>query len=363
MAPAPVFLSHPASYEHDTGDHPEQIRRIAAIDALLEQEGWLGYERVSSPEIERSELERVHPAAHIDRVAAVAGAGGGQLDADTVLSAGSLTAALHAAGGAVELVARLLQGGAGAVGFSAHRPPGHHALSSHAMGFCLFNNVAVAARHALDALGLSRVLILDWDVHHGNGTNDIFWATDQVLFVSIHQSPLYPGSGAASELGAGAGLGYTVNLPVPPGSGDETFVSLVRDVALPLARRYKPQLVLVSAGYDAHADDPLAGCVVSDDGFAQMATLVRELGLDLGVPAGCVLEGGYDLGALARGVAVTMQALAGGSVPASGQAKAGSGIDSVQLAGGGNRAIPVHPLAVAALTRLAPLWPDVGSQP
>ncbi len=348
MALAPVFLSHPSSYEHDTGDHPEQIGRIEAIDALLEREGWLGYERLSSPEIERSALERVHTAAHIDRVAAVAAAGGGQLDADTVLSAGSFTAALHAAGGAVELVALLVEGGAGAVGFSSHRPPGHHALSARAMGFCLFNNVALAARHALDALGLERVLVLDWDVHHGNGTNDIFWATDQVLFVSIHQSPLYPGSGSASELGDGAGLGYSVNLPVPPGSGDETFVSLVRDVALPLARSYEPQLVLVSAGYDAHADDPLAGCTVTDAGFAQMAALVRDLGLELGVPVGCVLEGGYDVDALARGVAVTMKSLAPG--PA-------------EPADAALRTIPVHPLAAGALTRLGPLWPDVGSQP
>ncbi len=363
MAPVPVFLSHPSSYEHDTGDHPERIRRIEAIDALLEREGWLGYERLSSPEIERSALERVHAAAHIDRVAALAAAGGGQLDADTVLSAGSFTAALHAAGGAVELAARLLQGGAGAVGFSAHRPPGHHALSARAMGFCLFNNVAIAARHAIDALGLERVLVLDWDVHHGNGTNDIFWATDQVLFVSIHQSPLYPGSGSASELGDGAGLGYTVNLPVPAGSGDETFVSLVRDVVLPLARCYEPQLVLVSAGYDAHADDPLADCMVTDDGFAQMAALVGDLGLELGAPVGCLLEGGYDVDALARGVAVTMKSLALGSVGVTAPADRRPGIDPAELADAALRAIPVHRLAAAALTRLAPLWPDVGSEP
>ncbi len=190
------------------------------------------------------------------------------------------------------------------------------------MGFCLFNNVAVAARHAIAELGVERVLILDWDVHHGNGTNDIFWETDEVLFVSIHQLPLYPGSGRGSELGHGRGHGYTINLPVPPGSGDETFVSLVRDLALPLARSYRPELVLVSAGYDAHDDDPLADCTVSDAGFALMTELVRDLGAELAAPVGCVLEGGYDVDALARCVVLTMQTLA---------AEAGTG-------GGGARA-------------------------
>jgi acetoin utilization deacetylase AcuC-like enzyme len=137
------------------------------------------------------------------------------------------------------------------------------------MGFCFFNNVAVAARHALDAYGCERVLVLDWDVHHGNGTNDIFHATNEVLFVSIHESPLYPGSGPASDAGSGRGLGYTVNLPVPSGSGDETFGSLVEHVVVPLAMAYEPRLLLVSAGFDAHRDDPLAGCRVTDEGFAR----------------------------------------------------------------------------------------------
>ncbi|MDE3134615.1 MAG: histone deacetylase, partial [Acidobacteriota bacterium] len=236
--------------------------------------------------------------------------GGAQLDPDTFVSPGSYSAALHAAGGAVELVRRLVAGGAGQVGFSAHRPPGHHAIPDRAMGFCLFNNVAVAARHAVSALGLERVLILDWDVHHGNGTNDIFWDTDEVLFVSVHQLPLYPGSGRASELGQDAGYGYTVNLPVPPRSGDSEFVSLVRDVVLPLGRSYAPQLVLVSAGYDAHEHDPLAECTVSDLGYVAMTELVRDLGAELQAPVGCVLEGGYDVDALARCVVATMETLA-----------------------------------------------------
>jgi len=310
MASVPAFLSHPSSLEHDTGEHPERSLRIEAIMRALGARDWLGYERVESPAAERRMLERVHTPAHIDRIEAACRAGGAQLDADTVVSSGSYTAALHAAGGAVELVRRLLEGGAGQVGFSAHRPPGHHALPDRPMGFCLFNNVAVAARHALDELGLQRVLILDWDVHHGNGTNDIFWDTDQVLFVSIHQHPLWPGSGGSHERGAGSGLDYTINLPVPPGAGDEAFTSLLRDVVAPRARDYAPQLVLVSAGYDAHADDPLAGCLLSDAGYVAMTELVRDLAAELEAPLGCLLEGGYDVDALARCVTLTMETLA-----------------------------------------------------
>jgi acetoin utilization deacetylase AcuC-like enzyme len=240
----------------------------------------------------------------------------------------------------VELATRVHAGGGGAVGFSVHRPPGHHATREQPMGFCLFNNVAVAAQHALDVLGLERVLVLDWDVHHGNGTNDIFWDTDRVLFVSIHQFPLYPGSGRAAELGAGAGAGYTINLPVPPRAGDHAFVSMVRDVAAPLARLYAPQLILVSAGFDAHHDDPLADCTVTENGFAAMTTVTRELARELGVGLGLNLEGGYDVPALAHSVAASMAALAGCG-------------DATGLP-----ADP-HPLAAAALTRLLPQWPDL----
>jgi acetoin utilization deacetylase AcuC-like enzyme len=345
MSSVPVFLSHPSSLEHDTGEHPERILRIESVNRTLEQRDWLGYERVQSPAAERSMIERVHTSAHVDRIEAASLGGGAQLDPDTFVSAGSYDAALHAAGGAVELARRLVAGGPGQVGFSAHRPPGHHAVAGRPMGFCLFNNIAVAARHALAELGVERVLILDWDVHHGNGTNDIFWDSDEVLFVSIHQLPLYPGSGTAAELGGEDAVGYTVNLPVPPRSGDATFVSLVRDVALPLARSYEPQLVLVSAGYDAHEDDPLADCSLTDAGFMAMAALVRDLGAELEAPVGCVLEGGYDVDALARCVALTMQTLA----EAPGSRPPGQGDE-----------VPVHPFAHKGLERLAPLWPQLG---
>jgi acetoin utilization deacetylase AcuC-like enzyme len=309
MAPAPVFLEHPSSLAHETGPHPERPARISAITAELERRGWLGYSRSLSPPASRQALLAVHPERHIEMVKRVAERGGANLDADTVVSPGSFEAALHAAGGAVALVDQLLDG-AVPTGFSAHRPPGHHAEPERSMGFCLFNNVAVAARHAIDVRGCERVMIVDWDVHHGNGTQDVFRADPQVLFVSIHQSPLWPGTGPAGDVGSGAGRGFTVNLPVAPGAGDAEFVSLIGDVAVPLAREFAPQLVLISAGFDAHAEDPLADCEVTDAGFAAMAGRLRDAGGALGAPGGAVLEGGYALGALGRGVAVTMQQLA-----------------------------------------------------
>ncbi|MEY2440813.1 MAG: hypothetical protein QOJ46_239 [bacterium] len=312
--PGRVLLRHPSSLEHDTGAHPESARRIVAIERALAERDWLGWDVRLAPAASRSAIGAVHTAAHIDRIEALAARGGGMIDMDTTVSAGSFTAALHAAGGAVALVDELLSGAAG-VGASLHRPPGHHATASRAMGFCLFNNVAIAAAHALSA-GASRVLIVDWDVHHGNGTSDIFYERDDVLFCSIHQWPLYPGTGRESDAGAGPGEGYTVNLPVPGGSGDAVFVSLLEHVVRPLARAYAPDLVLLSAGYDAHADDPLAGCVVTDAGYRAMSASMRALAGELGVPLGIVLEGGYDLGALARCVAITLETAGAEQAPA-----------------------------------------------
>jgi acetoin utilization deacetylase AcuC-like enzyme len=302
-----VLLRHASSLEHETGAHPERPARIVALEAELRARDWLGWEVRESPRAPRAALEAVHPPAYLDAIEAFCAAGGGALDVDTVASPGSWEAALHAAGGATAMVDLLLAGEARAAA-SMHRPPGHHAERARAMGFCLLNNVAIAARHALDAHGLTRVLVLDWDVHHGNGTNDLFHTSAEVLFVSIHEWPLYPGTGPSSDAGSGAGEGYTVNLPVPEGSGDATYCSLVEHVAAPLARAYSPQLVLVSAGFDAHADDPLAGCTVTDAGYAAMAASVGRLAHELDVPVGVVLEGGYELGALARSFAATLEA-------------------------------------------------------
>jgi acetoin utilization deacetylase AcuC-like enzyme len=339
MAAAPVLLEHPSSLEHDTGRHPEQAARMVAIDRELSARDWLGYERVLSGRVQRATLAAVHPEPYITAIERAANAGGGQIDADTIMSEGSFNAAQHAAGGAVELVDRLL-GGSAPFGFSAHRPPGHHAEPAQAMGFCLFNNIAVAARHALDAHGLSRVMILDWDVHHGNGTNDIFHAEPRVLFVSIHQSPLYPGTGPAADIGSGSGTGYTVNLPVAPGSGDDVYRSLVDNVAVPLAREFAPELMLISAGFDAHQEDPLAECLVTEAGFAAMAASVRDVGAELEVPFGGVLEGGYALGALARSLAATLESFRG-------RPRAGTEPEEVV------------PETLAARERLAAHWPTL----
>jgi acetoin utilization deacetylase AcuC-like enzyme len=309
-----VLLAHPSSLEHDTGHHPEQPARIVAIEDELERRGWLGFERVSSPAAQRSALAAVHSEHHIAMIEQLAERGGGHIDLDTVVSAGSFRAALHAAGGAVRLV-DMLAAGAAPTGFSVHRPPGHHAEQARAMGFCLFNNVAVAARHAIDGLGLERVLIFDWDVHHGNGTNDIFHADPRVLFVSIHQSPLWPGSGPASDAGEGDGLGFTVNLPVRPGSDDGVYRSLVDHVVVPVARVFGPQLILISAGFDAHRDDPLADCQVTEAGFAAMTASLRAVAAEVDAPVGAVLEGGYALAALARSVAATMEVLGSPQTP------------------------------------------------
>ncbi len=227
-------------------------------------------------------------------------------------------------------------------GASLHRPPGHHAEPARAMGFCLFDNIAIGAQHALDEHGAQRVMIVDWDVHHGNGTNAIFHERADVLFCSIHQSPLYPGTGPASDVGHGEGEGYTVNMPVPPGSGDAVFCSHLEHVVAPLARSYEPDLLLVSAGYDAHADDPLADCTVTDDGYAGMAALLRGVADELGIGLGVVLEGGYDLGALARGVVVTLEVVGSDDPPAPPQDV-------------------VHPLTARAASNLAPYWPALAA--
>jgi acetoin utilization deacetylase AcuC-like enzyme len=303
---------------------------LAALDAC----GWLGWTREASVPATDAQLEAVHPAEYVARVRSFTG----RLDPDTVAGPGSFLAAAHAAGGAARAVDLVLSGAA-PFAASLHRPPGHHAEAARAMGFCLLNSVAVAARHALDAHGLERVLVLDWDVHHGNGTNDLFHASDQVLFCSVHESPLYPGTGPASDTGAGAGAGFTVNVPVPGGTGDDVWCSVVEHGVVPVARAYRPQLVLVSAGFDAHAADPLASCRVTDDGFATMAGSVARLAGELAVPVALVLEGGYAVDALARSLlrALTVLGAPDGPPPAPD--------------------LPVHPLAAEAVRRLGAHWP------
>jgi acetoin utilization deacetylase AcuC-like enzyme len=335
-----VWLRHQLSLAHEVPRHPERPERILALEAEMQRHDWFGCDVLRPAEATREQLLAVHPASHIDFIEELCASGGGHIDYDTVAMPATYEAAVRAAGGAVRLVDELVSGDA-ATGFSAMRPPGHHAEPAQAMGFCFFGNVAVAARHAAAAHDVERVLILDWDVHHGNGTNAIFHADPSVLFVSLHESPLYPGTGPASDLGSGAGEGYTVNLPVPGGSGDETYRSLVDHVVLPLIAAWEPGLVLVSAGFDAHVLDPLATCRVTERGYAEMTASLRRACAAVGAPVGLVLEGGYSLEALTGSVAALMPVLIASSPPAAGDD------------------VAVHPLAVAAADRLAPWWPGV----
>jgi len=333
-----AYLSHPASLDHHTGYHPESPERIEMIEDVLGERDWLGWERVEARPAKTAELRAVHPLWHLERLQSLAGRGGGAIDLDTVVSEGSWDAAAHAAGGAAQLVDLLLDGDAD-VGFVGTRPPGHHAETDRAMGFCLLNNVAVAARRARDAHGAGRVLVLDWDVHHGNGTQAIFDGTSEVLYASIHQWPLYPGTGSPAEAGRGEGRGYTVNLPVPAGTGDDAFASLAEHVVAPIAVAYEPALILISAGYDAHREDPIGGCSVTEGGYAAMSGSIRRAAAELGVPLGVLLEGGYAPGALARSVVATLEVLGADEPP-----PAPPGLER-------------HPLSDAAAARLAESWP------
>jgi len=306
-----LYVSHPASHRHETGVHPENAGRLVAIEVKLAEAGWPGLERAEAPAATREQLERVHAAAHVDAIEALCAEGGGMIDVDTCASEGSLEAALHAAGGAAWAAERLLAGDARSA-FCAMRPPGHHAERERAMGFCLFNNVAVAAAHALAACGAERVLVVDWDVHHGNGTEEIFAASREVLIASIHQWPLYPGTGPADYVGEGEGEGYTLNLTVPPGADGEVFHSLVHHVVTPVAHAYQPNLIAISAGYDAHRADPLASCRLEAEDFGELAASVAELAGELAVPVLACLEGGYAPRALAASVLATVEGLSNG---------------------------------------------------
>ncbi|HEY8502114.1 MAG TPA: histone deacetylase [Solirubrobacterales bacterium] len=309
-----LYFSHPACSEHDPREglpgHPEQPDRLRAIEAALAERDWLGWERREAPAASEDELELIHPREQIEAIRELCRAGGGAIDLDTYAGERSFEAALHAAGGACAMTRSLLSDEARA-GFCAVRPPGHHAEPERAMGFCLFDNVAIAAALAIAELGVERVFVLDWDVHHGNGTAEAFRRRDDVLFASIHQGGIFPGTGAREDTGSGPGEGYTINLPVAAGSQEDEWLSLLEGEVLPAAARFAPQLVLISAGFDAHREDPLAECRLEAASFGRMAAAVREAAAGWGAPVGAVLEGGYALPALAESVVATMSALGG----------------------------------------------------
>ena len=249
-------------------------------------------------------LLRVHTGGYVDRLRGLSDAGGGGLDPDTALGPGSFEGAALASGAACAAVESAL---AGESSFAVVRPPGHHAGADYAMGFCLFNHAAVAAAHAR-SLGAGRVAVLDWDIHHGNGTEDIFYGDGEVLYLSVHRSPFYPGTGRADEVGEGAGLGFTANVPLPGGSSEEVYAAAFAGVLAPVLREYGPELLIVSAGYDAHAADPLGGMGLEAGSFARFAALLSALCREAGAPPPAfVLEGGYDLDALTRSVAATVR--------------------------------------------------------
>ena len=316
MTAATGVLYDPLFLEHDLPGHPESATRLQRIVAELMNTGvWERMQLVTPQPITATLLERVHEPDYINRVRDISARGGGYLDPDTYLVRSSYDAAMAAAGGTVGLTRGVLAGEL-RNGIALVRPPGHHAERRRGMGFCLFNNVAAAAQAALDEFGLRRVLIFDWDVHHGNGTQDIFYDSPNVLYISTHQYPHYPGTGDWREAGAGAGSGYTVNLPLPAGTGDAGFGRLLREVVIPLAERFQPELILVSAGYDGHWRDPLAGLHLSLAGYWQLAEGVTGLAERLcGGRLVVVLEGGYDLTVLARGVADACRALLGDTEP------------------------------------------------
>ncbi len=311
---AVLYIRHFSSREHDPSvlspHHPDTPARIDAIEGAMEGLGWLGCELLDAPAATEAELELVHAPSHVRRIRDLCLRGGGQIDEDTYVGEPSYRAALHSAGGACAMV-RVLVAGDATAAFCGLRPSGHHAERAQAMGFCLFDNIAIAAELAIQELEVRRVFILDWDVHHGNGTAEIFRRRDDVLFASIHQAPLFPGTGLLTDAGSGAGYGYTINVPVPKGSDEEVWLSVLEHVLIPVALEFAPELVLISAGFDAHRSDPLGGCLLERDSFAQMACQVRDMAAELGAPVGAVLEGGYDLDALAECVPATIAALDG----------------------------------------------------
>lgn len=301
-----------AYQRHDTGSHPESPERIVALERALSAAGMFDDRVVRTPQPAPVEaVGAVHSPALIERIQQAAAHGGAWLDPDTFVSPDSYEVALLAAGGAMQAVDLVLDGDVRQV-FSLARPPGHHSEPDRAMGFCLFNSVAIAARHAIEQHGLERVAIVDWDVHHGNGTQAIFWDDPSVLFVSLHQYPFYPGSGARHERGGGAGEGYTVNLPLPASCGDDVYGSAFQNFVEPAVRLFQPQLILVSAGFDAHRDDPLAHMLVSTEAFGEMARSVRRLAQESAEGRlVLILEGGYNLQALGASVVTVIDALDG----------------------------------------------------
>lgn len=307
-----VIAIHPRHAAHDEPRHVEQAARLQAVVAALNASGLRGsLLEIPARAATEAELRAVHRERMVDIVRWSAEGAESWLDHDTYTTPATWDAATIAAGTAIAVVEAVVEGWA-SNGFALVRPPGHHATPGASMGFCLFNNIAVAARYALDKLGLKRVAIVDFDVHHGNGTQDIFIDDDRVLFCSSHGTPLYPGTGAEREIGVGRGVGATLNLPLPHGVGDGGFARLYDEIVVPAIRRFAPEIILVSAGFDGHWADPLGPLTLSVAGYAGLTARLKALADEI-----CngrivlVLEGGYNLKALAACVVASLNVLCG----------------------------------------------------
>jgi len=301
--------------EHYTGrNHPERAARITTLLSPIEQYHRSGAKHFSPRLATTEEIALIHESSHIGRVAATAEKNYFAFDADTPVSAQSYTTALLATGGLLTLLEAIMTRDIDN-GFALVRPPGHHAERNRAMGFCLFNSVAVGAQYLRKQFGLKRILIMDWDVHHGNGTQHSFYDDPEVLYVSTHQYPYYPGTGAVEEVGRGQGEGYTVNLPLPAGCGNPDYQEMFEQIIDPICRQFAPEFVLISAGFDAHIRDSLGGMQVTEEGFGTMARVLLRIAHNLARGrCAAILEGGYDLEGLQKSVLTVLDEMSGNAL-------------------------------------------------
>jgi acetoin utilization deacetylase AcuC-like enzyme len=341
MARSAIVID-PEYLKHDPGQfHPERPQRLKVLLDLAQDLDAEKFQLLPPRAASRAEIELCHAANYVDTVQATARVDRFALDGDTVTSRDSFGVGLLAVGGFLKMLDAIAAGEA-RNGFAFVRPPGHHALRDRAMGFCLFNTIAIGARHLQRHHGAARVFIMDWDVHHGNGTQDAFYKDGSVLYLSTHQFPFYPGTGAAGEVGAGGGAGYTVNVPLPAGCGDAEYLRVFKEIVVPIADKFAPDWILVSAGFDPHKRDPLGGMNVSENCFGAMAGMLLAVAeKHAGGKIAFLLEGGYDLAALKNSAAAVLERITSPQMP-----------DNSTVPGGE----AVEPLVRSILSIQEPYW-------